>query len=177
MMVSSKVESESAYGYGGLHPVTLGESLGLNNRYCILHKLGHNKTSTIWLAKDNLTKVHTYIALRIVAAQTSNSVYAELAVKKRLAACQISTERAAKFSLHMDAFIIEGINGEHLCLTYPLHGPIITLGVFGPQDPGPILRRACYDLVAAVNVLHTNGIIHGSNFNSPLQAVSKTNKT
>jgi len=161
-MASSKVEPESSYCYNGLHPVNLGESVGPRNRYCILHKLGHNDISTVWLAKDNSTKTHTYVALRIVAAQLSTCNYPELLVKERLAKRLVSAERAATVCLHLDEFIIKGINGEHLCLTYPLYGPKLTLGVFGPQDPGPILRRACYDLVTAVNVLHTNSIIHGS---------------
>jgi len=39
------------YVPGGLHPVTLGDSLH-QGRYSIRHKLGYGGYSTVWMARD-----------------------------------------------------------------------------------------------------------------------------
>jgi hypothetical protein len=163
-MTPSTVELESAYDINGMYPVFLGEVFGPSNRYSILHKPGHSDTSTVWLAKDTFVESHTYVAVRIIAAHASTHNYAEPAVKEHLTRCPISAERATTLCLYTDKLTIKGVNGDHLCLTYPLQGPKLTLGVFGPADPGSVLRRACFDFITAVNVLHTNDVIHGSKF-------------
>lgn len=39
------------YRPGGLHPVQLGDVL--DERYCIIRKIGYGSFSTVWLAVDN----------------------------------------------------------------------------------------------------------------------------
>jgi serine/threonine-protein kinase SRPK3 len=158
-----KVELETAYGTDGLHPIKLGDLVGPNQRYCVLHKLGHNTNSTVWLVKDTEATSQQYLALRIVSARDSNNSYPELRTKRELTA--VSVEGQDTLGVHIDEFLIEGPNGLHLCLTYTLLRPTVTSCVSNPVHQ---LRRTCFDIVSAVNVLHSNDIIHGSKLNLAL---------
>lgn len=53
---------------GGLHPVHLWDSLDCG-RYRVIHKLGYETSSTIWLARDS--DHDAYVAIKILTAKTS----------------------------------------------------------------------------------------------------------
>lgn len=69
------------YEPGGHHPVHLGDILGDNHRYRVVHKLGTGGFANIWLCRDlavhNTTK---YVALKILMAETSTGDCPELLV-------------------------------------------------------------------------------------------------
>jgi serine/threonine-protein kinase SRPK3 len=73
-------EGISAYVYGGLHPVQIGEVYG--GRYKVIRKLGYGRESTTWLA-ENQTYINSHIyelmgstneavALKIIAANAGD---------------------------------------------------------------------------------------------------------
>lgn len=47
-----KLEHLEDYDPGGHHPVQLGDALGENGRYIVVHKLGHGRFSNVWVCRD-----------------------------------------------------------------------------------------------------------------------------
>ena len=125
-------ENVEQYEKGGYHPVRLYDDL-LNNRYVLVHKLGHGGFGTVWLARDFYKSRH--VALKILQADASRSC-------KELQAYQILTkggrEAVPHAALLLDYFNIKGPNGQHVCLVLPVLGP--GLHVFAEHDRSVKIR-------------------------------------
>ncbi|KAF8245460.1 hypothetical protein K440DRAFT_555844 [Wilcoxina mikolae CBS 423.85] len=69
-----RLEDPAMYKPGGYHPLKLGDELH-NGRYRIIHRLGHGRYSTVWLALDQRCErastavsdipVSRYVAIKI----------------------------------------------------------------------------------------------------------------
>ncbi|KAJ6093034.1 protein kinase domain protein [Penicillium sp. IBT 16267x] len=59
------VERMEYYRTGGYHPVTIGDHF--NDRYRVVHKLGHGTYSTIWLTRDE--RFNRYVAVKYIHSQ------------------------------------------------------------------------------------------------------------
>ena len=46
------VKEREDYKPGGFHPVHLGDHIGEDNRYRVIHKLGNGGLATVWLCRD-----------------------------------------------------------------------------------------------------------------------------
>jgi serine/threonine-protein kinase SRPK3 len=57
------------YRPGGFHTVHLGDIIGKDNRFRVIHKLGNGGLSTVWLCRD--TEKNKYVALKIIIADAS----------------------------------------------------------------------------------------------------------
>lgn len=55
---SDVVESVELYRPGGFHPVYLGDNLS-DGKYRIIHNLGHDGFSTVWLAREKSHNNHS----------------------------------------------------------------------------------------------------------------------
>jgi serine/threonine protein kinase len=78
------VERIENYQAGGYHPVTIGDRL--NDRYQVIHKLGHGTYSTIWLARDE--KLNKYVAVKVC---TADSKSLEIDVLSKLSSPRLSS--------------------------------------------------------------------------------------
>jgi len=148
------------YEPGGHHPVHLGDILGDNHRYCVVHKLGTGGFANIWLCRDltvhNTTK---YVALKILMAELSTDDCPELLVNTIL---PTDDDGANYIARALDHFRFHGPNGAHLCFVYPVLGPKVSLGLYEtPPNPDEILRNICHQVVEAMDFLHSRGMCHG----------------
>lgn len=71
--------------------------------------------------------------------------------------------------LPLDCFWIDGPNGTHLCLVYPVLGPPVSCLLRRFKYPDTTLRKIALQVVRGVAALHDLGICHGGFF--PLVAL------
>jgi serine/threonine protein kinase len=147
------------YEPGGYHPVYLGDVY--NERYQVVHKLGHGGFSTVWLAKDQRkSSTNRWVALKIVVADESTRVKEKIEILAR--AVPRSTEWYDAATGH-DVFTIEGPNGSHACSVLPVLGPSLSQLSnelkfrLHPKQA----RRAAHLATKALASLHACGICHG----------------
>lgn len=155
---ASDCEDLERYEPGGYHPVRLYDDL-LNDRYLLVHKLGHGGFGTVWLARDFQDDRH--VALKIVQAETSKCCN-ELKVYQDLK--KASQEDVPFVTQLLDHFRLQGVNGEHVCLVMPVLGP--GLNVFAEHDRSvkirpDTVRKFAKQSLKAVAGLHHRGICLG----------------
>lgn len=98
--VANGVEALDEYSEGGYHPIHLGDCLGTDGQYRVIHKLGFGSFSTIWLCRD--TEKDKYVSLKITTADAPSD--------DRLCIFIPESEYTAP---PMDSFTINGPNGLH----------------------------------------------------------------
>ncbi|KAI9927584.1 hypothetical protein MW887_003203 [Aspergillus wentii] len=149
---------EKIYDYetGGHHPIHLGDRLGNDGKYRVIHKLGSGGFANVWLCQA-LDPTPKYVALKIIMADFSGDNCPELKVNKvrQLNICNDS------ICLPLDQFKITGPNGEHWCFVYPLAGPAVSSINHIFEDHDKTLRRIALHTVEAMASLHEHGICHG----------------
>lgn len=132
------------------HPVHLGDLLGADDRYRVLHKLGWGSFGTVWLCRDTLAR--RYVAVKIVAADHVENESLEKCIPQ--ADFLVAT---------LDTFFLDGPNGRHRCLVFPLLGPPLSPRMWCKLDlksVGPSLRSYSRQAVEAVKLLHQHNICH-----------------
>lgn len=161
-----RLEHLQDYEPGGHHPVQLGDALGADSRYIVVHKLGHGGFANVWLCRDiRAQPLARYVALKILMADISVEDCSELRVmqlKTWRDAESTSSKGAEYVCLPLDKFDIDGPNGTHYCFVYPVLGPKVSLGLCrGSEDPDLVLRSVSLKVVEAIAFIHANGICHG----------------
>lgn len=162
-----RLERLQDYEPGGHHPVQLGDTLGDDGRYNVVHKLGHGGFANVWLCRDvRAQPLARYVALKILMAEVSVEECSELRVMQfrvwHDAESASSSKGAEYVCLPLDKFDIDGPNGTHYCFVYPVLGPKVSLGLCrGSEDPDLVLRSVCLKVVEAIAFLHTHEICHG----------------
>lgn len=154
-------ESLDDYKPGGFHPTHLGDLLGQDCRYRVVHKLGHGGFGTVWLCRD--MKENKWRAVKILAAEHSTGHCADLRICEMLEGLS-PREKDAHVShvvVPEDHFWHEGPNGNHLCVVMPVLGPSLEDVTEKLQHQEEPLKRICYQLVLAMKFLHGKGICHG----------------
>ena len=73
------VEEMGRYCIGGYHPVSIGDRL--NDRYRVVHKLGHGSYSTVWLARDE--RLQRLVAVKVSTADAGEQESKIHALTKR----------------------------------------------------------------------------------------------
>lgn len=161
---------EKIYDYeaGGHHPVHLSDIL--HQRYKVIHKLGSGGYANVWLCRDVTSKRPRYVAIKVIIAEGSTKDCLELHVNRLIELGPDRDSMAENFCLPFDQFEINGPNGLHYVLVYPVLGPrvssLINMGHL--EDPGKILRSICLQMTQAMAALHVHGICHGGTSFSPL---------
>ncbi|KIV83111.1 hypothetical protein PV11_05165 [Exophiala sideris] len=151
---------------GGYHPVALGDMLK-SDRYKIFHKLGHDRFSTVWVAKDH--QLERWVSIKIITAdKTSQS--RELQHHRALSKLSQGHLRSKHIVRLFDDFILDGPNGRHQCLVYELLGPPVNWMLSSSPhechvaeerlDPEDILMISTH-LLEALTFLQENGYTHG----------------
>src|SRR4051794_39858647 len=116
-----EVESLCNYMVGGFHPVALGDVLGDDSRFRVVHKLGHGGYGTVWLCHDKVCKKRR--AVKIMAAKASTPDCADFRALGLFDNIDPDTQMANNIQLALEHFWIKGPNGHHLCFVLPLLGP------------------------------------------------------
>ncbi|KAF7316218.1 Protein kinase [Mycena indigotica] len=159
-VVPVHAEHPSSYKPQGLHPVHLGDSFA-DGRYTVTHKLGHGKSSTIWVVHD--AHDDSLKSLKIIAAWKSDT---EVQVLQHLEANFDEQEEGSQHVARMfDAFIHEGPNGKHQCIVGEILGPDLGsyVGDYWETDcfPPDMVRRLFGQTALGVRYLHQRGVVHG----------------
>lgn len=172
------------YELGGHHPVHLGDLLGTDGRYRVIHKLGNGGFANIWLCRDfgvvrnsetsNTTK---YVAVKVLMNEASSEDDCSELLGNNLLdlvrAQEDTSNDIQSVSLPLHHFTIGGPNGNHLCFVYPVLGPSLKSGLpHASEDPGTILRDISLKTTAAVKFLHSYNICHGGKSQIPLRILS-----
>lgn len=152
------VERMEYYQAGGYHPVTIGDRL--NDRYRVIHKLGHGTYSTIWLARDE--RSHRYVAVKVC---TADSKPPEIDVLSKLSKPHLLSDigRTMIPSI-LDRFSVQGPNGNHVCLvTRPARMSLSDAknGSWISLFQLEVARVLAAQLVIAVHYIHSRGFVHG----------------
>lgn len=114
MILEDSLEDCHEYRPGGYHPVHLGDILGYDARYRVLHKIGSGLSSTVWLCRNTVEA--KYVAVKIIAAdQSKDSPELNYMKLKYLSHQQSGGD---KIGIPEDHFWTIGPNGTHLCLVY-----------------------------------------------------------
>lgn len=118
------IESALDYCPGGYMPVSIGQTIGPDDRYQIIRKLGWGHFSTVWLCED-LAESQAYYAIKIVKSANNFKTVALDEIK--LLKCAKEKDHDAigydKIVLFLDYFTATSLYGDHLCLTFELMGP------------------------------------------------------
>ncbi|KAK3898904.1 kinase-like protein [Staphylotrichum tortipilum] len=151
-------EDLERYASGGFHPTHLGDVF--DGRYRVVHKLGAGGFSTVWLAKD--TTEDRYVALKIVVADQSAAIEARNLSPGR-AALRSSSQGNSGLVIEQRHFTIDGPNGHHIYLVFPVLGPSTSqLSCYLDSRLTPRLaRKAGYQAAQALARLHALGLCHG----------------
>ncbi|KAM0237922.1 hypothetical protein ACHAP5_008821 [Fusarium lateritium] len=150
-----QVEPIEDYRPGGYHPIQINDSLH-DDRYRIVHKLGHGSFSTAWLALDQ--KALAYVAVKVGTADADKH---EADVLCRLAAAPLDEPLIPTV---IDQFIIDGPNGIHFCLvTTPARCSFADAKEESDSRLFPLdaARSLAAQLVTAVSHVHSYGYAHG----------------
>ncbi|KAM5341999.1 hypothetical protein ACJ41O_015030 [Fusarium nematophilum] len=148
-------ESEDLENYepGGFHPVHLGDVY--DDRYRVVHKLGYGGFSTVWLATDVFES--PWFSLKIVAARESPTYQTRSVIADHL---DIPGSRL--FAVADRHFWIDGPNGRHLCLVYPVLGPDVSRlsrGIYS-RLKSTFARQVSLQAARALVQLHSKGLCH-----------------
>ncbi|KAH9988770.1 kinase-like domain-containing protein [Xylariaceae sp. FL0662B] len=154
------MEELERYCPGGYHPILIGDRL--NDRYQIVHKLGHGTFSTAWLSWEE--KSSTYVAIKIGVADAEH--HNESHIRGLLMAADSDPKTCpgkACIPNLLDDFNVQGPNGTHRCLvTTPTRMSLYHARKFSLKElfRPPVARAIAAQLVQAVDFLHSRGVVH-----------------
>ncbi|KAL8658697.1 MAG: hypothetical protein Q9202_007474 [Teloschistes flavicans] len=134
-----------------------------NGRYKILHKLGFGGWSTVWAARDKIDQ--RYVAIKIVVAELHER-NRELQVMRALGTMTLEDSPGMHHLSHLtDQFQVEGPNGTHDCLVFPILGTnlpdLIEARYRDERLPGHVAKMIAHQALLALDCLHQREITHG----------------
>ncbi|KAK3334069.1 kinase-like domain-containing protein [Cercophora scortea] len=155
------LENVHDYEPGGHHPLHLGDVL--NGRYKVLHKLGNGGYANIWLCRDVQREVAHYFAVKILMADASIDDCHELRVYRLLRLGLARCDAAEHLCLPIGRFDIQGPNGQHFALVFPVLGPRVSMlpRILNLEDSARTLRSVCFQVTKTIATLHSYGTCHG----------------
>ncbi|KAK8098446.1 kinase-like protein [Apiospora kogelbergensis] len=157
---SIKAEDIESYRDGGFHPVKLGDRL--HSDFEVVAKLGNGGFGTVWLCEEGYAYEGNtnWKAVKVIAASESNEDNPELKTIRELQDQGVTRAQweTAGIMLPSRHFWIEGPNGRHLCLVFPVMGPNLRSQLEASSETiKDILAQAGRSL----QFLHRHGICHG----------------
>ncbi|KAK3334378.1 kinase-like domain-containing protein [Neurospora tetraspora] len=145
------------YKPGGLHPIILGDRLGDNGRFRVVHKLGHGGYGTVWLCQDTLSPTPKWRAVKVMSAKESKLDCAELRAMGAFRGIDLSTiENDLHISVPLDYFWINGPNGRHLALVFTLSAITANYMFSICGQSRTLVKDLCFQLF-----IHSRGLCHG----------------
>jgi hypothetical protein len=165
------IEEIEEYQPGGYHPISIGDTFD-QGRYRILHKLGFGGSSTVWLARDQREgkdrgRIATLKAMRADISSQSPGEIPELAISQTLIQ-SLPPSHSADFQLVDHHFLVQGPNGSHRFLIYPLAGPSILAMSDSPgrvagsrRLRADLARKVAKQTATTLHHMHSAGVVHG----------------
>ena len=154
-------ENLEGYRVGGYHPVVIGDKLD-DGKYTIVHKLGAGTAATVWLAQTMNHHGSQYVAVKILSANHSTDDCNELQLQKHLQKQVEAGHKLSSVALLLDSFWMDGPNGRHLCLTYPVAGPSLSMIRRNDIKIGPDKAQAlALQTAHGLQELHNAGVVYG----------------
>ncbi|KAK8033458.1 hypothetical protein PG991_002856 [Apiospora marii] len=159
MWGSDEVEDVERYEPSGYHPVKVGDFF--QERFEIIHKLGHGGFAVVWLCRDHLDG--RWCALKIIASGHSSEEGGELEILKIFSDKGIDRQEAAAHHVMLadQHFWIDGPNGRHLALVSPLLGPSLSYWLQEGKRTFEAMNTFCRQMTKSLQFLHGLGICHG----------------
>ncbi|KAI1136861.1 kinase-like protein [Hypoxylon sp. FL0543] len=155
------VEDVDLYNKGGFHPVHIGDVL--DERFEVVHKLGHGGFSTVWLCLN--TTNQRWRAIKIMTANHSSQGRDITVVNHLLREASLEQLEDCHIAVPQEQFWVGGPNGRHLCFVTDVYGwNAGSWSLF--QDPmkektAVSINSVCQQIVKALRFLHSKGICHG----------------
>ena len=166
------IEDVEDYQPGGYHPISVGDTFD-HGRFRVLHKLGFGGSSTVWLARDQREEGDRgrIVTLKAIRADVSSSKVPseipELAVSQKLRA-SLTLSESVDFQTVDHHFFVQGPNGSHLFLIFPLAGPSIHALSDSPGRAAGsrrlravLARKVAKQTAMMIHHMHCTGIVHG----------------
>ena len=165
------VERLERYQPGGYHPIHIGDEL--NNRYRVVHKLGHGAYSTIWLSRDE--QHGAYVAIKV---GTGDASPCEADILRRITEGTHSGNPGLSMIPKVrERFEIPGPNGHHRCyVTVPAQSSV-SAALFCRHFQVETARALAAQLVLAVSCLHFQGVVHGGKLRRSLLPLHPSGRT
>ncbi|KAL4796331.1 kinase-like domain-containing protein [Aspergillus venezuelensis] len=155
-------EEPWSYLHGMHHPTLLGDHIGPQEQYRVIHKLGTGGFANVWLCRRLDTETSEYVAVKIIQARLSGKDSRELENIRWLKELAKTDAAIAEYCvLPIDEFCIDGPNGVHQCFVYPAAGPCVKELMATIPDPQGYLRSLTRQAAEAMAALHRNGMCHG----------------
>jgi len=149
--IEINAEPVERYRKGSLYyPVRVGEVL--NERYRIVHKLGHGGFSTVWMAND----VHENKAVALKILVSGKDGETEFLAQRKI-------KRLVGYAPHIltysDVFDVPGLGTDHHhILVMPLLGP--NLDTHFREASMTARMSAAKQLLVALDTVHKAGMVH-----------------
>jgi serine/threonine-protein kinase SRPK3 len=166
------IEDIEDYQPGGYHPISVGDTFD-HGRFRVLHKLGFGGSSTVWLARDqreegDQSRIVTLKAMRAdVPSSKVPSEIPELAISQKLRA-SLPPSESVDFQTVDHHFFVQGPNGSHLFLIFPLAGPSILAMSDSPGRTAgsrrlraDLARKVAKQTAMMIHHMHCIGVVHG----------------
>ena len=166
------IEDIEDYRPGGYYPISVGDTFD-HGRFRVLCKLGFGGSSIVWLARDQREEGDRdrIVALKAMRAGVSSSKVSseipELAISQKLRASLPHSE-SVEFQTVDHHFFVQGPNGSHLFLVFPLAGPSIHAMSDSPGRTAgsrrlraDLARKVAKQIAMMVHHMHCAGVAHG----------------
>jgi serine/threonine-protein kinase SRPK3 len=166
------IEDIEEYQPGGYHPISVGDTFD-HGRFRVLHKLGFGGSSTVWLARDqreegDRSRIVTLKAMRAdVSSSKVPSEIPELTISQKLRA-SLPPSESVDFQTVDHHFFLQGPNGSHLFLIFPLAGPsILAMSASPGRTAGSrrlradLARKVAKQTAMIIHRMHCIGVVHG----------------
>lgn len=156
-----QLEELEMYRENGFHPVHLGDKL-YNDDLEVVAKLGHGGFGTVWLCQEGpeLVGYTNWRAVKIIAASQSHDMNPELRILDELRNEGVTRRQWEEAGILLPSrhFYLEGPNGRHLCLVFPVMGPGLVSQMGASTET---IKNLLTQVGKSLHFLHDHGICHG----------------
>lgn len=153
------LEWSELYRPGGLHPIDLGQYIDSEKRFEVCHKSGYGDEFTEWFTRDHVQ--HNWKLVKVFTADESSDDHPELVLALALADSPTKVLEDNYIITPSESFWIDGPNGRHLCLVFPVLDHRTPKSIIYRRNPDELVNL-CFQVGKAVAFLHKKGICHGS---------------
>ncbi|KIW62711.1 hypothetical protein PV04_10855 [Phialophora macrospora] len=143
------------------YPVKIGDLY--NQRYRVIAKLGYGETSTVWLARDEISKKHVSLKVCVQDESPGSPPINEVNMLQRLKSlAERDNHPGVVFTrLPLETFELYGPHGRYLCIVAEAEGRSLHELQKSFLLPRTLVRSLMLKLAYAVHWLHrTCGVIH-----------------